>query len=103
MTETTDTAAAPAKSGGLSTMLLPELKKVAGGLGIKATGMKKAELVAAIKAAQGGGQGGGRAEKPRKEAAEKQARDEAPQDAPKAETRNDAQNEIGRASCRERV
>src|SRR4051795_8071854 len=74
MTETTDTAAAPAtagsgevgsaaparKSGGLSSMLLPELKQVAAGLGIKATGMKKAELVAAIKAAQGG-QGNGRA------------------------------------------
>src|SRR3954447_16426105 len=73
MTETTDTTAAPAsagsgevgstaptrKGGGLSSMLLPELKQVAGGLGIKATGMKKAELVAAIKAAQGGSQGGG--------------------------------------------
>ena len=40
-------------------MLLPELKQVAGGLGIKATGMKKADLVAAIKAAQSGGQSGG--------------------------------------------
>jgi transcription termination factor Rho len=67
MTETTDTTAAPEttgtaaparKAGGLSSMLLPELKQVAGGLGIKATGMKKAELVAAIKAAQSGGQGG---------------------------------------------
>src|SRR3954454_22162791 len=67
MTETTETTAAPEtngtaaparKAGGLSSMLLPELKQVAGGLGIKATGMKKAELVAAIKAAQGGGQGG---------------------------------------------
>ncbi|MCX6397463.1 MAG: transcription termination factor Rho [Propionibacteriales bacterium] len=53
MTETTESA--PAAKGGLSAMLLPELKKVAGGLGIKATGLKKAELVAAIKAAQGGG------------------------------------------------
>ena len=66
MTETTDSTAAPdapaapaRKAGGLSSMLLPELKQVAGGLGIKATGMKKAELVAAIRAAQGGGQGGG--------------------------------------------
>src|SRR3954454_4439501 len=81
MTETTDTTAAPAsagsgevgstaparKAGGLSSMLLPELKQLAGGLGIKATGMKKAELVAAIRAAQGGGQGrdqrNGRAER----------------------------------------
>ena len=46
-------------TGGLSSMLLPELRKLAGGLGIKSTGMKKAELVAAIRAAQSGGQGGG--------------------------------------------
>jgi transcription termination factor Rho len=57
MTDTTDTTAAPAparKAGGLSSMLLPELKQVAGGLGIKATGMKKADLVAAIRAAETG-------------------------------------------------
>ena len=66
MTDTTETTAAPEsaapenngstaptrKASGLSSMLLPELKQVAGGLGIKATGMKKAELVAAIRAAQ---------------------------------------------------
>jgi transcription termination factor Rho len=55
MTESTETT--PAAKGGIGAMLLPELKKVAGGLGIKATGMKKAELVSAIKAAQGSGQG----------------------------------------------
>ena len=50
-------SAAPArKAGGLSGMLLPELKKVAGGLGIKATGLKKADLVAAIRAAQSSNQ-----------------------------------------------
>jgi len=43
------------KGSGLSGMLLPELRQVASGLGIKAAGMKKADLVAAIKAAQGGG------------------------------------------------
>ncbi|RYZ26245.1 MAG: transcription termination factor Rho, partial [Propionibacteriaceae bacterium] len=76
MTETTDST--PAAKGGLSAMLLPELKKVAGGLGIKATGMKKAELVSAIKAAQSGG-GQPRAEKAeRVEKAEKPARTEAP-------------------------
>jgi transcription termination factor Rho len=98
MTETTDTSAAPAAGtapkkagGGLAGMLLPELKKVAGGLGIKATGMKKAELVAAIKAAQGSsqgsGQGGGqRAERaaakksePRDQAAADQSSDERPE------------------------
>ncbi len=41
---------------GLSAMLLPELKQMAGGLGIKGTGaMRKSQLVDAIKAAQSGG------------------------------------------------
>ena len=49
--------------GGLNAMLLPELKQMAGGLGIKAPGMRKGELIEAIKAAQAaapaaGGQGG---------------------------------------------
>jgi transcription termination factor Rho len=44
-----------ARSSGLATMLLPELQQVASGLGISAGKMKKAELVAAIRAAQGGG------------------------------------------------
>ena len=48
-----------AKGGGLGGMLLPELRQIAGGLGIKSAGMKKADLVAAIKAAQGSGQGSG--------------------------------------------
>ena len=54
-------AAAPKKkSGGLNTMLLADLKSMAGGLGIRGTGsMKKAQLVEAIKAAQSGGQSGG--------------------------------------------
>ena len=61
MTETTENAAgAPAGSGarkgGLSAMLLPELRQIAGGLGIKATGMRKGDLIEAIKAAQSGGQ-----------------------------------------------
>ncbi|MGN6251478.1 MAG: transcription termination factor Rho [Marmoricola sp.] len=47
--------AAPARKGGLSTKLLPELREIAGGLGLRTTGMKKADLVAAIRAAQGGG------------------------------------------------
>ncbi len=85
MTESTETttaadagkSAAKRSGGGLSSMLLPELKQVAGGLGIKATGMKKAELVAAIKAAQGG-QGGRSAGKDRDERAEKSEPAEAP-------------------------
>ena len=66
MTETTDTAAPAAdtgaktakkKPGGLNTMLLADLKSMAGGLGIPGAGsMKKAQLVDAIKASQSGGQ-----------------------------------------------
>jgi transcription termination factor Rho len=55
------TSAAPARkrAGGLSGMLLPELKQLAGGLGIKgAGGMRKSQLVDAIRAAQAGSSGG---------------------------------------------
>jgi transcription termination factor Rho len=69
MPETTQSPAAPGDAGGsgaaprgrktgLSAMLLPELKELAGGLGIKSAGLKKAELVAAIKASQGGDRSG---------------------------------------------
>ncbi|MFL6109697.1 MAG: transcription termination factor Rho [Marmoricola sp.] len=95
MTETTDTAAEPqggaksgaksAPKGGLASMLLPELKQVAGGLGIKATGMKKADLVAAIKAAQGGGA-------PTKN----EKRDKAPKAEPRAERPDDREARDGR-------
>jgi transcription termination factor Rho len=45
----------PARTGGLSSKLLPELKQIAGGLGIKGiSSMKKAQLVEAIRAAQAG-------------------------------------------------
>ena len=62
MTETNEpTSPAPKKrSGGLSTMLVADLKAMAGGLGISGAGsMKKPQLVEAIKAAQSGGQSGG--------------------------------------------
>ncbi len=59
---TPDQAAAPSSgqssgrsSGGLSSKLLPELKQIAGGLGIKGvSAMKKAQLVEAIRSAQSG-------------------------------------------------
>ncbi len=66
MTETTESApdaaaSGPRKRGGLETMLLPELKQLAGGLGIKSTGLRKGALIEAIKSAQvgQGSQGGG--------------------------------------------
>ncbi|WP_374455771.1 transcription termination factor Rho [Nocardioides sp.] len=69
---------AASKSGGLSSMLLADLKSMAGGLGIAGAGsMKKAQLVDAIKAAQSGA--GAKAE---------QAPAQAPAE-PAAETRSD--------------
>ena len=118
MTETTETTAAPeatslapkrAEGGsgnGLSGMLLPELKKVAGGLGIKATGMKKADLVAAIKAAQGGtqraaapvtGQGEDRARRrPRSEGETVEAPEVREASAPRAERSEESRPEEAR-------
>ena len=63
-TAATDTAAAQGgakkRAGGLSTMLLADLKQMAGGLGVSGAGsMKKADLISAIKAAQSQGQAGG--------------------------------------------
>jgi len=85
VTETTE-ANPVKKTGGLSSKLLPELKEIAGGLGIKGIGsMKKAQLVDAIRAAQsGGGHSGGsapKAEAPRHEPRE--SRDRARSDGPK--------------------
>ncbi len=61
MTDTLDsTTDAPQKkrSGGLNSLLLADLKSMAGGLGIPGSGsMKKAQLVDAIKAAQSGKSG----------------------------------------------
>jgi transcription termination factor Rho len=60
VTETTEATPAKRRSGGLSGMLLPELKQMASGLGIKGVGgMRKSQLVDAIKAAQSGDQSGG--------------------------------------------
>ncbi len=71
MTETLDSTATGAdagagaakkRAGGLNSMLIAELRAMAGGLGISGAGsMKKADLVSAIKAAQSGSQSGGQA------------------------------------------
>jgi transcription termination factor Rho len=57
-------AAAPKKrSGGLNSMLIADLKSMAGGLGISGAGsMKKAELISAIKAAQSQGKSQGKSQ-----------------------------------------
>jgi len=49
-------------SGGLEAKVLPELRQLAGGLGVKGTsGMRKADLIAAIRSAQSEQAAGGRA------------------------------------------
>ncbi len=54
MTDTIE--AAPARSKGLTAMLLPELKQLGASLGLKGTGaMRKSQLIDAIRTAQGGG------------------------------------------------
>jgi transcription termination factor Rho len=71
------------KSGGLNSMLLADLKSMAGGLGISGAGsMKKAQLVDAIKAAQAGRSNGSeraRSEQPEQgERAEERPREQQP-------------------------
>ena len=88
----TETSSAP--TSGLSAMLLPELKKMASGLGIKGTGaMRKADLVAAIGAAQSGGRA------PRKAEPALPIETNAPAQAPAAEGGSEAQ-QGGQASSR---
>jgi transcription termination factor Rho len=56
VTETIEPTTAKKRGGGLNSMLLADLKQMAGGMGIAGAGkMKKAQLVEAIKAAQAGG------------------------------------------------
>ena len=48
------------RGSGLDSMVLPELKQLAGSLGLKGTGaMRKGQLIAAIQSAQGGSSNGG--------------------------------------------
>jgi transcription termination factor Rho len=91
MTETTDTAPATGgRKGGLSAMLLPELKQLAGGLGIKATGMRKGDLIEAIKAAQSGSQSASQSSGPKSSG---NATERAPRNDSKPEQKNDQNND----------
>jgi len=86
VTETTQNdspASSSRKGGGLSSMLLPELKALAGQLGISgASGMRKADLVAAISARQVGAPSS-RPAADRAEKAEKAPREERRERAPR--------------------
>ena len=81
-------AKAPKKrTGGLNSMLLVDLKAMAGGMGIPGAGsMKKAALVDAIKAAQAGGGAPAKAEPRAEQPRAEQPKSEAPKaEAPKAD------------------
>jgi transcription termination factor Rho len=93
------------RSGGLSTMLLADLKQLAGSLGVSGAGsMKKADLISAIKAAQSTGSASSerksvpeRQERSRDEArgepkSEEPSRDEA-RDEPKHQAKDEAKSE----------
>ncbi|MEI6363622.1 MAG: Rho termination factor N-terminal domain-containing protein, partial [Actinomycetes bacterium] len=76
MTESSVSTAS--RGGGLSSMLLPELKQLASQLGISgASGMRKGDLVAAISERQGSGAAGSTTSKPRRSARREQAPAEA--------------------------
>jgi transcription termination factor Rho len=74
----------PSKSGSLSTLVLPELRALASQVGVKGTsGMRKTELIAAIKEVQGGGSGNGTAHNGGHDADRDADRDAAEPSAPK--------------------
>jgi len=96
VTETIEssTAAPKKRGGGLNSMLLADLKSLAGGLGVAGAGsMKKAQLVEAIKAAQSGGSGSGAAPAQEKPAQERPAR-QRPARAKSARAEADEQPEL---------
>ena len=100
VTETSASSAGKAKRGGdnVSSMLLPELKQVAAGLGIPgASAMRKGDLVAAINDKKNSGRSAkreqGSAEKSSAERAEKPATDQPRTErAPRSEERTDRSN-----------
>ena len=64
-TESQDPVSTPGDTGSLSTMVLPELRAMANRAGVKGTsGMRKNELIAAIRDTENGGGGGKRREEP---------------------------------------
>jgi transcription termination factor Rho len=58
-----DTNGSPRRRGGLSGMVLAELRQLAGELGIETSGLRKGDLIAAIKEQQGGTSGRSRSAK----------------------------------------
>ncbi len=83
-----------AKRASLNTMLLSELQQLAGGMGIATAKLKKSDLVAAIKTAQGGESGSAaKAKSPKADAGAKtEARTEAKTDA-KTDAKSDSKHD----------
>ncbi len=107
MTETTTTApeAAPTKrrAAGVDGLLLPQLKQMAGGLGIKgAGGMRKSQLVDAIKVAQSASQSGSQSGSRSTAAGEPTSNGftapSEPRSAPQDDSRSDTQQRGGQQS-----
>jgi len=94
---TSTTATRPSKeSGELSAMLLPELRKVAGQLGIEgATKLQKAALVQAISDLQAANREAAKAEREARRAERQERRKAQKSDAPKAEKSNDTGRDSG--------
>ena len=94
---TSTTATRPSKeSGELSAMLLPELRKVAGQLGIEgATKLQKAALVQAISDLQAANREAAKAEREARRAERQERRKAQKSDAPKAEKSNDSSRDSG--------
>ncbi|MCI4675034.1 transcription termination factor Rho [Candidatus Mycolicibacterium alkanivorans] len=88
-------------TGSLSTMVLPELRALASKVGVKGTsGMRKSELIAAIRESQNGGNTGPRNGGPAAEAASQPAAEAASQ--PAAETRVETETNGAEPPRRER-
>lgn len=74
-----DKPAAKKRSGGLNSMLIADLKSLAGGLGVAGAGsMKKAQLIEAIKVAQGGGGQPAATQAPAQDRPREDSREQAP-------------------------
>jgi len=92
VTDTVDaTTTAPRKRSGLDSMLLPELKQLGASLGVKgANAMRKGDLVAAIKTAQGGSRPSADEAKPERSRSEGSRRQRAKTEAPAGDSASSA-------------
>ena len=89
----------------IDSMLLPDLKKVASSLGVKSGGLRKAELVAAIRSAQGGAPAASAPSQPATDAAPQRTRRRAgrPEGAPDAAPADRAEAPAARPERTERT